>query len=76
MKSPSRFALALSLVIGGALATSCGGGGGSPAADGLVTIHTLSLPGGLTGDTYAAQFAADFPHPPGRTRSSQGCRSG
>ena len=58
----STVALALVAVAG----TSCGsGGGGDFGSDALVQLVTTSVPGGTTGQAYAAQFIAVFPHPPG-----------
>ncbi len=54
-------------VVGGAIAlASCGGGGGGGLpSDATVTFLTTSLPSGVTGEAYSAQFDASFPHPPG-----------
>ena len=49
------------------LATACGGGGeGDFSNASLVTLNTASVPSGATGQAYATQVTADFPHPPGQ----------
>ncbi len=61
-------AAALAAVGAGLALTSCGGGGGGGdfGSDALVQLVTTSVPGGSTGEAYAAQFVAVFPHPPGK----------
>jgi hypothetical protein len=60
-------ALGLALLAGtGTVLASCGsGGGGDFHSDANVSMITTTLPSAATGAAYAAQFAADFPHPPG-----------
>jgi|GEM_PF-1645286 len=49
------------------LATACGGGGkGDFSNASLVTLNTATVPAGATGQAYATQVTADFPHPPGQ----------
>ena len=49
------------------LATACGGGGkGDFSNASLVTLNTASVPAGATGQAYASQVTANFPHPPGQ----------
>jgi hypothetical protein len=67
MRLSPRFWVSLSAACTfGWLASACGGGGsGSYPNDALVTISTASVPAGSTGQAYAAQLEAVFPHPPG-----------
>ncbi len=55
------------------LASACGGGGkGDFTNSSLVTLGTASVPAGATGQPYAAQLTATFPHPPGQFVVSAG----
>ncbi len=55
------------------LAAGCGGGGAKDFSNSsLVTLSTSSVPAGATGQPYAAQLTAEFPHPPGSSWSAPG----
>ncbi len=70
MRSFPRILTSLAAVaaalVSGLSVTACGGGGtGSLSSGSLVTISTAAVPPGATGQAYAAQLEAVFPHPPG-----------
>ncbi len=57
--------LALAVAVAGSLVSCGGSGGGNFSSSAVVTFLTNTLPDGVTGQPYSAQFEANFPHPAG-----------